>query len=184
MIFSIHSLSGWEIEPDVLFRSFADPWDGEILLTKQVPLGIASLHLPFARASPRPARRGHLRGVRSGHRSPLPRHPLASPTGLLGRSFRTPPRRLHPLLLALPARRREAASLRSLPTSHGVTMDRGIGVRDCITARWHRHNINRSYAAQSFWARSSLRDRAQNDCAAGWNDLTLGMDPGQLEIQK
>ena len=95
-----------------------------------------------------------------------------------------PPRRLHPLLLALPARRREAASLRSLPTSHGVTMDRGIGVRDCITARWHRHNINRSYAAQSFWARSSLRDRAQNDCAAGWNDLTLGMDPGQLEIQK
>ena len=78
----------------------------------------------------------------------------------------------------------ERRPLRSLPTSHGVTMDRGIGVRDCITARWHRHNINRSYAAQSFWARSSLRDRAQNDCAAGWNDLTLGMDPGQLEIQK
>ena len=58
------------------------------LLTKQPAQSPAAMAQAVVRrgSAPNPARRGHLRGERQGHRSALPLHPL-----LAGSSFATPP---------------------------------------------------------------------------------------------
>ena len=111
---------------------------------------------------------GVLRGLRSGHRSPLPQHPLASPTGLFGEVVpHSSPAGGHPYC-SRPARRREAASLRSLPVSQRNVINRLDGSTTPHSSEVKSRLPEKKNASRSFWSRSSLRDRDQNDRDASW----------------